>query len=454
MKIQRIPSFKLKLLEASSGKSYKNEIDPKTYVLLNKEDKETIDKGEVTLSIINKLDPNRDAKTLFFILKITKNNILLEAIYRKLLETEEANYAPLFGNGMIPIKFDNKSINLLIDEIANLPVSKVISGNVPIFEYMKKVSQLDTKIPYETLQTIYNLNEKGKLTDLDLKSNKWLFNPKIYSEEDFKNQIYWIKFYIFMQNKDNLKNFKDKNGNLLFNNVTSDWEYWANSKLNATEIQEIFSRYDDSEAQSQKQKENLYTISLQDWILKQKNWPRDTKSIFKEFTKIFDSNQTTIVNKEETLEQLKELFSSDSRTIERFYRLCDIDKNLDSTNVKDYNKIVTSIQKYFEEQRINSLNSSPIKRLKPNSIITFGQALEFNNLTPKQAYGKLRPYILKKDNISGSNYSDVFKKIFENEDLFNDLLNAKIKVTSKGAIPWTNFIVNYLDNVRISNTKD
>jgi hypothetical protein len=166
-----------------------------------------IQNDEVTLDIVNKLDPKKDYEALIKLPELTNDENIKDAIFDKLLNSAES----AFGNGKIPNALTPDALEYLKITFHSRDgiIDKIIRGQWPLFELIKNLAAKGvTKLSYNIIATIDKLAEEKKILDAELlDKNSWINLANLYKNSNEEDIIYKIKLSIFFEDINNLKRF-------------------------------------------------------------------------------------------------------------------------------------------------------------------------------------------------------------------------------------------------------
>lgn len=432
----------------------------------NKELLSEIQNDQVNIEIIDLIDSSdsANANLLLHMLTITNDDKLKHAIYSKLFDMADVSIFDGIRNFSAHITPQAKE--LLIKELSFEDVNKVLSHNVPIFEYAKNyVENIDRDLDYNLLRAIQKLYEAKDLKAFDLKTNgNWLTNPLIYKEQTLADMLYWIKLYIFMKDKQKTKEFKDKEGIPAFSKRKNelgeeeDWTSWEaiiNQGKSAKQIQDDFSRFTNDEAEAKSDN----NISLRNWI-KETNFDMTKPSnLFKYLVSIINKSDLNKDSKANLINSLEDIFlktDSINSFLTYFKFSKDISSDFKQITTNQANSIVNKITDYVNnESNLAQKASLDRVKFKPNSSITFRDYLKAKGLTEEEGFREIGKYLtrLPVSNDNKGNYIDAFKAIWKDkEGLRKDFLTAALSIDSKGHLQWAKSLKKYIDNIQ--NTQD
>lgn len=407
--------------------------------------------NEVNSDIIKIADPIEDSKALVKMAELSKDAEQRQQIYLKLFQSRDVEG---YGDGSL-VKLDNNLKQLISLSMVEKSHSDVESGNAPLFEFVKKLLNKTGYVPpFNLISAIEEMLERRILDEYDLIDSSWLISKDIYKESSLDDQLYKIKLHHLLNSKNkDLDDYKDSKGNKL----PDEYRNWSSmAKKSTKELKKIFSQYNNRDAQAKSK--NL--ISLEKWIkdriddTKEEVNPRkkwDVSNISEKLSDIIKKSSLKDEIKKDLLDWLRELFyPANVKSLNYFYKEVNVKSNTLET---DYNYLSNVILKYKNNNyNLASKSGGSIEqdKFKPGEVLTFEEILNRLGLTKSEAYGKLGSYTLKLDHKHGSEYTKALKKLFKNpknSDILKDLYRAKIRINSKGNIPWTSFIRNYFDSV-------
>ena len=428
----------------------------------NKDLLSQIQNDQVNIEIINLIDSSdsANASLLLHMLTLTDDDNLKHAIYSKLFDMADV---PIFdGIRNFSAHITPQAKELLIKELSFEDVNKVLSHNVPIFEYAKNyVEHIDKDLDYNILRAIQKLYKAKDLKAFDLKTNgNWLTNPLIYKEKTLADMLYWIKLYIFMKDKQKIKEFKDNKGILAFSKRKNelgeeeDWTSWEaiiNQGKSAKQIQDEFSRFTNDEAEARSDS----NISLRNWIKETKFDMSKPSNLFKYLVSIIDKSDLDRDSKTNLINSLEDIFLK-TDTINSFLTYFKFSKDIpsDSNQItsNQANIIVNNIIDYINNESNLAQKASLDKvKFKPNSSVTFRDYLKAKRLTEEEGFREIGKYLtrLPASSDSKSSYINAFKTIWKDkEGLRKDFLTAALSIDSKGHPQWAKSLKKYIDNIQ------
>lgn len=250
--------------------------------------------------------------------------------------------------------------------------------------------------------------------------------------DELKNADKKQQFIAYVEDIFTKGNEKKQNDLLKYTYVDQNISY-GTPKGNSEIISAIYNRSDDSNSYS-----NSKSIKE---ILENKNIKTPTKII--QYLNNIIKNNKSISNEDKTSAAFK------------------LRQLLTSTNNKLFNQmldqqIVTSTEGKTDKEKDDLLSDKIVKKIlkfletaiKQNYLYTtIQEALAINGKQPAEGYAVLGHYLINMKSDAKSGYIDKFNKVWKNENLQKQLLNAKITRSGKG-FNWLKAIIDFLNNIK------
>ena len=140
---------------------------------------------------------------------------------------KHALFNAYFAFHRLPLGKDESTF--LLAKVSKDDPRAVFEGNSPFFEFIKNMR--DTKLDYNTLLVIEDLNKKNRITNQDLKlSNSWITDRNIYKEDFITETETTIPFSVI--------NRYDFDNQLLANYLNANGEYRFKCTLKQVNVTE------------------------------------------------------------------------------------------------------------------------------------------------------------------------------------------------------------------------
>ena len=204
---------------------------------------------------LDKLDATQDAAMIWEMMKKselddTEFNAFLfkKRAYNKLITSKDSYTCKLLGNNTFSY-LDHDVKSLLIAELAGVYVLQVENVNIPSLELAKMVAKQEKILDYDTFELVKNLFKEEKIYRNEFFKPKWINNPKIWEQINYKNREYLIKLKIFLDTAP-LHAYVNKNGQTICEVVGEEdkfslWEVLINKYDNVNELKAFLSGFSD-----------------------------------------------------------------------------------------------------------------------------------------------------------------------------------------------------------------
>ena len=250
--------------------------------------------------------------------------------------------------------------------------------------------------------------------------------------DELKNADKKQQFIAYIEDIFTKGNEKKQNDLLKYTYVDQNVSY-GTPKGNSEIISAIYTRSDDSNSYSSSK-------SIRE-ILERKNIKTPTKII--QYLNNIIKNNKSIYNQDKTSAsfKLRQLLTSKNNTL--FNQMLD-------------QQIVTSVEGKTDKEKDDILSDKIVKKvlkfletaIKQNYLYTtIQEALAINGKQPAEGYAVLGHYLTNMKSDAKSGYIDKFNKVWKNENLQKQLLNAKITRSGKG-FNWLKAVVDFLNNIK------
>lgn len=202
---------------------------------------------------LDKLDATQDAATIWEMMKKSELNDtdsyrFKQRAYEKLSTSKDSYTCRLLGNKTFSY-LDQDVKRLLIAELAVAYVLQVENENIPSLELAKMVAKQGKILDYDTFELVKNLFKEEKIYRNEFFKPKWINNPKIWAQTNYKNREYLIKLKIFLDTAP-LHAYVDKDGQTICEVVGEEdkfslWEVLINKYDNVNELKAFLSGFSD-----------------------------------------------------------------------------------------------------------------------------------------------------------------------------------------------------------------
>lgn len=202
---------------------------------------------------LDKLDATQDAAAIWEMMKKSELNDtdsfrFKRRAYEKLSTSKDSYTCQLLGDNTFSY-LDQDVKSLLIAELAGAYVLLVEKENMPSLELAKMVAKQGKILDYDTFELVKNLFKEEKIYRNEFFKPKWINNPKIWEQTNYKNREYLIKLKIFLDTAP-LHAYVDKNGQTICEVVGeadkfSLWEVLINKYDNVNELKAFLSGFSD-----------------------------------------------------------------------------------------------------------------------------------------------------------------------------------------------------------------